>query len=288
MAYVKILAPLTGAARDATVLAAAFAAAKPFNAHVVALFVRPDPVEAMPFFGEGVSGVMAQEIVDAAREAADKASQDARGAIAVVAGQLGAVLTDKPEKRDTVSISLREVDGNFATRVAEASRLSDLVVFGPLKKSDRPGLAEAFEAALLDTGRPVVLTGQTPPTNFAKRIAIGWDGSGACARALLAAMPYLARADAIDLLTIRKPNTECESCDEAREYLSMHGLSCTEKMIDAGNRSIGEVLLEAASQSGAGLLVLGGYGHSGLLQMFSTSVTQHVVAHAQFPLFLVH
>jgi nucleotide-binding universal stress UspA family protein len=59
-------------------------------------------------------------------------------------------------------------------------------------------------------------------------------------------------------------------------------------MIDAGNRSIGEVLLEAASQSGAGLLVLGGYGHSRLLQMFSTSVTQHVVAHAQLPLFLVH
>ncbi|HUB85074.1 MAG TPA: universal stress protein [Rhizomicrobium sp.] len=287
MAYVKILAPLTGAARDATVLAAAFAAAKPFNAHIVALFVRPDPVEAMPFFGEGVSGVMAQEIVDAAKEAADKASQDARGAIAVVAGQVGAVLTDKPEKRDTVSISLREVDGNFATRVAEASRLSDLVVFGPLK-SDRPGLAEAFEAALLDTGRPVVLTGQTPPANFARRIAIGWDGSGACARAMLAAMPYLARAEAIDLLTIRKPNSECESCDEAREYLSLHGLTCEEKMIDAGTRSVGEVLLEAASQSGAGLLVLGGYGHSRLLQMFSTSVTQHVVAHAQLPLFLVH
>jgi nucleotide-binding universal stress UspA family protein len=288
MAYVKILAPLTGAARDATVLAAAVAAAQPFNAHIVALFVRPDPVEAMPFFGEGVSGVMAQEIVDAAKEAADKASQDARGAIAVVAGQLGAALTDKPEKRDRVSISLREVDGNFATRVAEASQLSDLVVFGPLKKSDRPGLAEAFEAALLDTGRPVVLTGQTPPTNFARHIAIGWDGSGACARAMLAAMPYLARAEAIELLTVRKPNTECESCDEAREYLSMHGLSCTEKMIDAGNRSIGEVLLEAASQSGAALLVLGGYGHSRLLQMFSTSVTQHVVAHAQLPLFLVH
>ena len=57
MAYVKILAPLTGGTRDAAVLAAAFAAAAPFKAHVIALFVRPDPAEAMPFFGEGVSGV---------------------------------------------------------------------------------------------------------------------------------------------------------------------------------------------------------------------------------------
>jgi nucleotide-binding universal stress UspA family protein len=288
MAYVKILAPLTGGTRDATVLASAFAAAKPFNAHIIALFVRPDAVEAMPFFGEGVSGVMAQEIIDAAKEAADKASQDAHAAIAIVAGEAGAVLTAKPEKRDTVSVSLREVQGNFASRVAEAAQLSDLVVFGPLKQSDRPGLAEAFESTLLDTGRPVVLTGQIPPKDFARRIAIGWDGSGACARAMLAAMPYLARAEAIELLTIRKPNTECESCDEAREYLALHGLRCAEKMIDAGNRGIGEVLLEAASQGGAGLLVLGGYGHTRLLQMFSTSVTKHVVAHTELPLFLVH
>ena len=288
MAYVKILAPLTGGTRDATVLAAAFAAAAPFKAHVIALFVRPDPAEAMPFFGEGVSGAMAQEIVDTAKTAADKAAQDARVALAAAAKDAGAVVIDQPRKCDTVSVSLREVEGNFADRVAQASQLSDLVVFGPLKANDKPGLAEAFEAALLETGRPVVLTGQTAPKNFARRIAIGGDGSGACARALIAAMPYLARAEAIELLTIRKPGTECESCDEARDYLALHGLNAAERMIDAGSRGIGEVLLEAASQSDAGLLVLGGYGHKSLLQMFSGGVTKHVVTHSELPLFLVH
>ena len=197
MAYMKILAPLTGSASDAMVLAGAFAAAAPFKAHVLALFVRPDPAEAMPFFGEGVSGAMAQEIVDTAKVAADKAANDARTALAIAAKDAGAIVIDRPEKRDTVSISFREVQGNFADRVTLAGRLSDLVVFGPLKQSDRPGIAEAFEATLLDTGRPVVLTGQTAPKNFARRIAIGWDGSGACARALIAAMPYLARAETI-------------------------------------------------------------------------------------------
>lgn len=288
MAYVKILAPLTGSASDATVLAGAFAAAAPFNAHVAALFVRPDPAEAMPFFGEGVSGAMAQEIVDTAKQAADKASGDAHAALAAAAREAGAVITEKPEKLETVSISFREVQGNFADRVTLAARLSDLVVFGPLKQGDRPGLAETFEATLLETGRPVVLMGQTSPHDFARRIAIGWDGSGACARALIAAMPYLARAEAIELLSIRKPNTECESCDEARNYLTLHGLTCQERMIDAGSRGIGEVLLEAASQGGADLLVLGGYGHKSLLQIFTGGVTKHVVTHAELPLFLVH
>jgi nucleotide-binding universal stress UspA family protein len=288
MAYMKILAPLTGSASDAMVLAGAFAAAAPFKAHVLALFVRPDPAEAMPFFGEGVSGAMAQEIVDTAKVAADKAANDARTALALAAKDAGAIVIDRPEKRDTVSISFREVQGNFADRVTLAGRLSDLVVFGPLKQSDRPGIAEAFEATLLDTGRPVVLTGQTAPKNFARRIAIGWDGSGACARALIAAMPYLARAETIEILSVRKPNTDCESCDEAREYLALHGLSCQERVIDAGSRAIGEVLLEAASQGGADLLVLGGYGHKSLLQMFFGGVTRHVVANAELPLFLVH
>lgn len=288
MAYVKILAPLTGGACDATILASAFAAAAPFKSHVVALFVRPDPSEAMPFLGEGVSGAMAQEIVDTAKEASDKASAEAHAAIAAAAKDFGAVVTSRPEKRDTVSVSYREVQGNYADRVTVASRLSDLVVFGPLKQSDRPGMAEAFEATLLETGRPVVLTGQIAPKNFARRIAIGWDGSGACARALLAAMPYLARAESIELLSIRKPNTACESCDEARDYLALHGLSCNERMIDAGTRGIGEVLLESAAGSGANLLVLGGYGHKSLLQIFSGSVTKHVVTNAELPLFLVH
>ena len=288
MAYVKILAPLTGGACDETILASAFAAAAPFKAHVVALFVRPDPAEAMPFFGEGVSGAMAQEIVDTAKEAADKASIEAHAAITAAAKNFGAIVTGKPQKRDAVSVSFLEVQGNFADRVTLAARLSDLVVFGPLKQSDRPGMAEAFEATLLETGRPVILAAQTMPKNFARRIAIGWDGSGACARALIAAMPYLARAEAIELLSIRKPNTECESCGEVRDYLALHGLACQERMIDAGSRGIGEVLLEAASQGGADLLVLGGYGHKSLLQMFIGGVTKHVVAHAELPLFLVH
>jgi nucleotide-binding universal stress UspA family protein len=57
-------------------------------------------------------------------------------------------------------------------------------------------------------------------------------------------------------------------------------------MLDAGSRPTGEVLLEAGA--GAGLLVLGGYGHSRLRQFFAGGVTRHVVSHANLPLFLVH
>ncbi len=286
MSYAKILAPLTGGVRDATVLASAFAAAKPFHAHVVALFVRPDPTEAMPFFGEGVSGVVVQEIIDAAKAAADKAAEEARATLAKAAATAGVALVDRPALRDVATVSYREVQGHFADRVTQASRLSDLVLFGPLAAGDKPGLAEAFEATLLETGRPVLLTAQTPPKNFARRVALGWDGSLTCSRAVSAALPLLEKAEAVEVLCVC--SGAMEGLDDLREYLSLHGIACSERKVEADSRPVGEVLLETASASGAGLLVLGGYGHTRLRQVFFGGVTRHVVSHAELPLLLVH
>jgi len=288
MAIGKILAPLTGGARDATVLASAFAAARPFNAHVIALFVRPDPAQAMPFFGEGVSGGVVQEIVDVAREAADKAAEGAMRSLRLAADADNVLVLDKPARKDAPSVSFRDVQGNFADCVVEASRLADLVVFGPLNVGDKPGLTEAFEATLLETGRPVLLTAQVPPRNFARSVAVAWDATPASAHALTAALPYLEKAETIEVLAVKHGAASTVSTDEILEYLSLQGLKCGCKIIDAGARATGEVLLEAASAAGAGLLVLGGYGHSRLRQLFVGGVTKHVVSHAELPLFLVH
>jgi nucleotide-binding universal stress UspA family protein len=287
MAYKKILAPLAGVSRDASVLASAFAAARPFNAHVVALFVRPDPAEAMPFFGEGVSGSMVQEIVDVAKEAADKASADARATLEEAAKAANAEVLEKPERRDGLTVSFHEERGNFSDRVTLASRVADVIVFGPLKEGDRPGLTEAFESVLLQSGRPVLLAAQTASQSFAQRIAIAWDGSIASAHALTAAMPYIARAASTEFLMVKRPGEEFD-CNEPREYLELHGLSSTARTVDAGSKPIGQVLLDGAAASQADLLVLGGYGHSRLRQLFAGGVTKHVVSHANIPLFLVH
>jgi nucleotide-binding universal stress UspA family protein len=287
MAYKKILAPLTGGARDASVLASALAAARPFNAHVVALFVRPDPAEAMPFFGEGVSGSMVQEIVDVAKEAADKASAEARASLEAAARDAHAEILAKPERCDALSVSFQEERGNFADRVTLASRVADVVVFGPLKEGDKPGLTEAFESVLLQSGRPVLLAAQVPPKIIAQHVAIAWDGSIASAHALTAAMPYIARAKSVEFLMVKRPGEEFD-CNEPREYLMLHGLASDVRSVEAGPKPIGQALLEGASAGGADLLVLGGYGHSRLRQLFAGGVTKHVVSHADMPLFLVH
>ncbi len=288
MSFVKILAPLTGGARDAVVLASAFAAAKPFRAHVVALFVRPDATEAVPFFGEGVSATVVQEIADAAKVAADAAIKLARASLASSAQAAGATVVETIENRQTLTVSFREVLGNFADQVTLASRLSDLVVFGPLKEGDRPGLTEAFEATLLETGRPVLLTANAAPQSFCKRIALAWNESVASAHAVTAALPFLKCAESVEILCVSRSNYEPIESAELKEYLALQGISATERHVDAGTRAVGDMLLEEAIKGGAGLLVAGGYGHSRLRELFFSGVTSHVVSHAGMPLFLVH
>jgi nucleotide-binding universal stress UspA family protein len=288
MAIVKILAPLTGGPRDAVVLASAFAAARPFHAHVVALFVRPDATEAVPFFGDGVSAQVVQEIAEAAKAAADAAIKLARASLEAAANTVGAEIIAAPAPSGSLSASFREVLGNFADQVTLAARLSDLVVFGPLKEGDRPGLTEAFEATLLETGRPVLLSANPAQPSFCKKIALAWNESVASAHAVTAALPFLKCAESVEILSVSRNQDEPIDSSELKTYLQLQGVTASERKVDAGTRVVGDVLLEEAIKSGAGLLVAGGYGHSRLREMFFSGVTRHVVSHAGMPLFLVH
>ncbi|HXC55196.1 MAG TPA: universal stress protein [Rhizomicrobium sp.] len=288
MTFVKILAPLTGGGRDAAVLASAFAAAKPFNAHVAALFVRPDAAEAVPFYGESVSAVVMQEIADIAKKAGDVGAATARAALAAAATAAGAALLATPELGAAPTASFREVLGNFADQVTLAARLSDLVVFGALKEGDRPGLTEAFEATLLETGRPVLLSPHAAPVTFCKKIALAWNESMASAHAVTAALPFLKCAESVEILSVTRGKDEAIDSGELKTYLKLRGIVASERLVDAGARVVGDVLLEEAAKGGAGMLVAGGYGHSRLREMFFAGVTRHVVSHADLPLFLVH
>jgi len=288
MSIVKILAPLTGGTRDTIVLASAFAAAKPFHAQVAALFVRPDATEAVPFFGEGVSATVVQEITEAAKVAADAAVKVARASFEAAANAAGAIIIESPAPGAEVSASFREVLGNFADQVTLAARLSDLVVFGPLKEGDRPGLTEAFEATLLETGRPVLLSAAAAQPSFCKKIALAWNESVASAHAVTAALPFLKCAENVEILCVTRSKDEPIDSAELRSYLKLHAITATERLVDAGTRVVGDVLLEEAVKSGAGMLVAGGYGHSRLRELFFSGVTRHVVGNALMPLFLVH
>jgi nucleotide-binding universal stress UspA family protein len=288
MAFVKILAPLTGGPHDSEVLTGAISAALPFGAHVAGLFVRPDPALAMPFYGEGMSGIVVQEVVDASRETADAAAKAARKALQSVARGADLAIAEACEKHGAPCLSFREVTGNFADCVAQAALLSDLVVFSAPKDDERAGLSEAIEAVLLEARRPALISAKPIAPGFHEKIAIGWNASVASAQAVSAALALLKCAKNVEILAIEQVDAPCAKCDELVEYLSLHGVAAAAREIKAAEQPVADMLFEAASASGSGLLVLGGYGHSRWRDLFVSSTTRQAIAHADLPLFLVH
>ena len=288
MAIAKVLVPVTGGGRDTSLLLYAIEAARPFGAHVVAYFVRPDLAEALAFFSDGASGVVVDEIVKATRDAGDEAAQRVEAAISSACTGAGVARVRSPVRGDGVTVSLREAQGNIGDQLVLEARLSDLVVFGPIRESDQAGLAEAFVQVLVDTDRPVLRATDDLPRNFGQRIAIGWDGKKAASLAVTAAIPFLKRASHIEIFSIQRPPLTPEATEGLREYLALHGIQAMERLIDAGNKRIGEALLQAARQDNTDLLVMGGYGRGRLRESLIGGVTRHLIAHADVAVFMVH
>jgi nucleotide-binding universal stress UspA family protein len=288
MAIARILVPLTGAKRDREALGAAFAAAKLFTAHVEAIFVKPDPVEAMPFYGEGMSSAVMQEIMNVTKNSADSASRAARANCEALARDNQVEIIARPKRHDSPTVSFGEVQGNLPTQVAQYARLSDLVVFGPIGEDDRPGLGDAFDSTLMETGRPVLLAGAQMAKDFAAKIALAWNGSTASAHAASAALPFLKKAQSVEILTVSRGNSQPVPADELQFYLGLHGVEATARTVDGGSAPIADVLLKAAESGGNSMLVAGGYGHNRMREFFVTGVTRRVIAQAALPCFLVH
>jgi nucleotide-binding universal stress UspA family protein len=288
MAYRKILVPLMGGTRDTHVLAAAFEVAKAFGSHVTGVFVRPDPSEVLPYLGEGISAGVIQEIMDASRQAANRAAATARATLDQAARGAGASMFDIAEAGNGVGASFHVRDGLSHEVIAEEARLSDLVVFDVPADAKDVTSREMLESALINGRKPMLLVPHRAVKIVGAKAAVGWDGGAAAAHAVSAAIPLLARAQTIEILNVTTGPIDTVKMDRLRDYLRLHGLNAVEHGINPGSQGTATALVDGATRAGAGLLVIGGYGHSRLREMVLGGVTRHVFANVTMPIFMAH
>jgi nucleotide-binding universal stress UspA family protein len=284
MAYRKLLVPLNGTDRDNQVLMAAFDIARPAKAHVMGLYVRPDPAEVLPYLGEGISASVLQEIMDAARASSAKSAATARATLDKFAKQNDAPTTESAGL--SASFCLR--DGPADIAVADEARLSDLVIFPLPGASGHVALREMIETTLLNGRSPILLVPLEKRAIHGSKAMIGWDGGATAARAVASSIPMLNVASSIEILNVSTGSIETSEMDRLRDYLRLHGLSATEHGVNPGGQSVGATLLDAATRADAGVLVIGGYGHSRVREFVLGGVTRHILAQAKIPVFMAH
>ena len=111
------------------------------------------------------------------------------------------------------------------------------------------------------------------------RVMLCWDGSRNAARAIADAHPFLARAKAIELVTVSRDvkNEELRDADIARN-LARHHLKVEFKNIVAADLDVPNAILSHAADTSADFIVMGGYGHSGMREFILGGATRRILA----------
>ncbi len=171
--------------------------------------------------------------------------------------------------------------------LAARARCHDLTMLVCLPESPDHALLE--EECLFGSGGPVVIIPATDNPTHMETVAIAWDGSRAAARSLRDAMPLLAKASRVRLLTCSddKPISQT-SITEVLAHLASHEIDAVHVPLQLGGKLVGDALQAGAIEHDAGLLVMGAYGHNRLREFILGGATASVLASPRLPLFMSH
>lgn len=257
--------------------------AERFSSYVEALFVmRPPQI----FDGEGIAlaGSYMTQLKDEERRLAESAHKRFQS----VVGARGVQLTDVGTPSDGVTAGWRETEGLEGQVVGDYGRLFDLIVIG--RNFGQPWIdwSVMCEAALFETGRPVLVAGSDLPSSVGERIVVAWNGSTETARCIAFAMPFLERADSVAVLTVEGWQVPGPSGEQVTAHLQRNGIKASARHVDSGTRSVGEAILDETREFNADLIVKGAYTHSRLRQLVFGGATRHLLSHTPIPLFMAH
>jgi nucleotide-binding universal stress UspA family protein len=147
------------------------------------------------------------------------------------------------------------------------------------------------ETTLFESGRPMLVVPYIQKAALKlDNVMVCWDGSRQAARAIADAMPLLERAGRVEIVIVaneRGKQDEVPGADMG-QHLARHGLKVEVHRISGGSIDIGDALLSRAADSGADLMVMGGYGHSRLREFVLGGVTRSILRSMTIPTLMAH
>ena len=267
------------ASRGRVALAAALA--ERFAAHLVGLYPLPIPVAPRHFgyYDPALLDPFFRELREKAQEACDKERETFEHAASLRG----------------LSAEWRVTEVGPESDPALHARYVDLTILGQLD----PDHVEAElirprpEHVTFASGRPILVVPYAGHfETVGRRVLIGWNATREATRAVNDAMPLLAEADVVTVLTIdarEGPDAHGELPGaDISLHLARHGVKATvERTVSAGIPA-GDVLLSRAADLGADLLVIGAYGHSRVRELLLGGATRSILQSMTLPVLMSH
>ena len=158
---------------------------------------------------------------------------------------------------------------------------------------EHKGGRDFVEQVIMGAGRPVIILPATGETGLSlDEVVVGWQGGREAARAAFDAVPLLKAAKKVRIVCASAqkdaaPKGNLPGAGLA-ETLARHGITAETQTVPTEGYSAGQALLRCADDCGAGLIVIGAYGHSRLTEFIFGGATRFVLSRLNRPVLMSH
>jgi len=292
MSYRTTLVPVGQSDHSLSALDAAFLVARRFSSHVHGLHVLPDLTN--PATHALVASRMTAEEArsdfrrfrGSAQRELEREAAELKRLFKEAAVRAGAAEQVEPPAADRSSASWQEVTGFESELVGRFGRMFDLIVIA--RRGPRGSSHDTVQAALLETGRPLLLVPPAAPASVGDAVLLAWNASPQAARAVTSSLPFMRQAARVTVMSVGNGPEPEPTADQLGRSLAWHGIAAEARRIEQGSRRVRDILLSEANAIGADLLVIGAYSHSRLRQVVFGGVTEHMLDHAELPVLMTH
>lgn len=280
MTYKTILVSLNEVGRLPQVIGAAGTLGRILGAHVSGLYVIP-AIQVYPSVGF---------------EAAPQVFEGNRTYFKDNAAKVRAAF-EEAMKREDVSFDFHQVDARtplIADDTIVIGRSADVIVVSATSPDEITGVERDFvEQVIMSAGRPVIVLPATGEVKLTlEEVVLGWDGGREAARAAFDALPLLKAAKKVRVVRVDPQKDPAlrgavPGADLAAA-LARHGVKAETQGFPTDGYDAGQALLRCADDFGAGLIVMGAYGHSRLTEFIFGGATRFVLSRLNRPVMLSH
>lgn len=237
---------------------------------IAAALPRP-PAEAI------TAGVLDASLIDLERDRINEDFKLAERQFRTLAGETG------------VKVGWRATTTFPTPALAEAAGAADLVIVG---RAGHAVFADDYRTVdpgdlLMRAGRPILIAPPETTRLEARNVFVAWKSTREARRAVFDAMPFLKRAETVEIIEIRESG-EASSLHDPAAFLAAHGIRFQAGAEERNSSSIEDNLLALARRTQADLIVAGGYGHTRIRELVFGGVTRTLITSSPIPCLLSH